>query len=69
MNYEGRFTDLNKQMERIYSDLKRLEPIKKLNEYNNSLDIMFIMDCTYSMDPWIEACKNEIKSIIDKIQS
>ena len=36
---------------------------KKLYE-NQELDIMFICDCTGSMDPWILAVKNEIKNII-----
>ncbi len=30
---------------------------------------MFIMDCTGSMSPWIEACKREIKSIIDCLRN
>ena len=36
---------------------------KKLYE-NQELDMMFICDCTGSMDPWILAVKNEIKNII-----
>lgn len=27
------------------------------------------MDCTASMDKWIEACKNELKTIVDYILS
>ena len=34
-----------------------------------SLDVMFIMDCTGSMSPWIEAAKREIKSIIDCLRN
>lgn len=30
---------------------------------------MFIMDCTASMTPWIDAVKREIKSIIDKLRN
>lgn len=30
---------------------------------------MFIIDCTASMGPWIDACKNEINSIVDFIRS
>ena len=30
---------------------------------------MFIMDCTGSMSPWIEAAKTEIKSIIDCLRN
>ena len=39
---------------------------KKLYE-NQELDIMFICDCTGSMDPWILAVKNELKNIISYI--
>ena len=34
---------------------------------NQELDIMFICDCTGSMDPWIFAVKKEIKNIISFI--
>lgn len=30
---------------------------------------MFIMDCTGSMTPWIDAAKREIKSIIDCLKN
>jgi len=36
---------------------------------NKSLDLMFIMDCTGSMSPWIDAAKKEVKSIIDCIRN
>jgi len=36
---------------------------------NKSLDLMFIMDCTGSMNPWIDAAKKEVKSIIDCIRN
>ena len=39
---------------------------KKLYE-NQELDIMFICDCTGSMDPWILAVKKELKNIISYI--
>ncbi len=51
-------------MQRIHSDLNRLEPLKKVICAGMSLDIMFIIDCTASMGTWIEACKKEISSII-----
>ncbi len=34
-----------------------------------SLDLMFIIDSTGSMGPWIDACKKEINSIIECIRS
>jgi hypothetical protein len=35
----------------------------------NTLDMMFIIDCTSSMSSWIDACKQEIKSIIDSVRN
>ena len=34
-----------------------------------SLDLMIVLDCTGSMGSWIKACKEEIKMIINSIQS
>ena len=61
-------TDLEFQISRINSDLMRLEPFKKVIE-KRSLDLMFIMDCTGSMYPWIDAAKREIKSIINCLKN
>jgi hypothetical protein len=46
----------------------RIEPIRKAID-RKSLDLMFIMDCTGSMGPWIDAAKREIKSIIDTLKN
>lgn len=55
-------------MTRINTDLVRFEPLRdKIDK--KSLDLMFIMDCTASMTPWIDAAKREIKSIIDCLRS
>ncbi len=62
-------TDFVGQVSKINTDLIRLEPVKKALYGNNSLDMMFIIDCTASMSPWIEACKKEIKSIIEFVQN
>ena len=35
----------------------------------NDLDLMIILDVTSSMGPWIKACKDEIKMIINSIES
>jgi len=32
-----------------------------------SLDLMFIMDITFSMDEWVDAAKEELKKIIDYV--
>jgi hypothetical protein len=49
-------TDLESQISRINSDLMRLEPIRKRID-KKSLDFMFIIDCTGSMESWINTCK------------
>ena len=61
-------TDLNSQISKIYSDLSRLEPLRRAMG-KKSVDVMFIMDCTGSMSPWIEAAKREIKSIIECLKN
>ena len=48
--------DLESQISRINSDLMRLEPIRKRID-KKSLDFMFIIDCTGSMESWINTCK------------
>ena len=58
-NYE----ELQRATKRIYEDLSRVEIVNKYEMRKNSLDLMFIIDCTGSMASWIQACKNEIKSI------
>lgn len=52
----------------MYKDLLKLEPVRRV-QGNKTLDMMFIIDCTGSMGSWIEACKREIKSIIDCIRN
>jgi hypothetical protein len=34
----------------------------------NTLDLVIVMDCTASMDPWIEAAKSSIIAIIDNVK-
>ena len=48
---------------RIFKDLSRVDIVRKYEMRKNSLDLMFIIDCTGSMGCWIDACKKEIKSI------
>jgi len=48
----------------LSSDLKLILPQKK-----ETLDLMFIMDCTGSMQSWINATKNELFNIIDTIRT
>ena len=62
-------TELDKHVAKIYSDLIRLEPVRRALFANKSLDMMFIIDCTGSMSSWIDASKKEIKSIIDCVRN
>jgi hypothetical protein len=62
-------TDLDSQVRRVYTDLIRLEPLRRAMGVGKSLDMMFIIDCTGSMSRWIDACKTEIKSIIDFLRN
>lgn len=50
------YSEFNTQVSRINRDLARLEPLRKVIG-KKSLDVMFIMDCTGSMGPWITAAK------------
>ena len=61
-------TDLESQISRINSDLMRIEPIRKAID-KKSLDLMFIMDCTGSMIPWIDTARREIRSIINCLKN
>jgi len=55
---------------RINKDIFNIEKnFKKNNGTPNSLDVMFILDCTSSMYCWIEACKSEIINIIEGVKA
>ena len=58
-------SELNEQVKRIYSDMKRVNLLRAHTFAKRSLDLMFIIDCTISMTMWIEACKKEMRNIID----
>ncbi len=60
------YKDFRKEVDRIHNEFKKLEPIRKA--ITHTLDIMFILDCTGSMRPWIESCKKEIRAIIDSLK-
>ena len=57
------------RLKQVNKDLSRLEPVRKALFMGQSLDVMFIIDCTGSMASWIEASKKEIKSIIECIRN
>lgn len=51
----------------INNELISLIPLQQSLLTRMELDVMFIIDCTGSMSSWIDAAKNEIKSIIEYI--
>ena len=61
--------DFKTHLRKIYADLVRLEPVRRALFAGKELDMMFIIDCTGSMGTWIEACKREIKAIIDCVRN
>lgn len=56
------------QIAKINKDLSRMEPVQKVLFKNNSIDLMFILDCTGSMGSWINACKREINSLLEYVR-
>jgi uncharacterized protein with von Willebrand factor type A (vWA) domain len=34
----------------------------------NTVDLLLMLDCTSSMDPWIEASKNKLAQLVDKLR-
>ena len=56
-----------KNFSQLQSDFKILEPYQKKLFKNQELDIMFLVDCTGSMQTYINQVKNELNSIIDYI--
>jgi hypothetical protein len=48
-------------------DYALIEPFEAKVSKKASLDLMFIIDCSGSMSPWIQSVKNEIKNIINFI--
>lgn len=41
--------------------------IKENVKEKNVIDVLFLMDCTGSMDAWIESAKNNILDIISSL--
>lgn len=60
---------LAEQLQRAYKDLKTIEPLTEYSYKDNSLDLMFIIDCTDTMGPWIAACRNKIADIINFVKT
>ena len=56
---------LNIQLKNLNTDLTLFQPYQQKLEARTNLDLMIIMDCTYSMDPWINVTIKELKSVID----
>lgn len=54
--------------ETLFQDFQVLSPYTSKFFSKASLDLMFIMDCTSSMAPWINKCVEELNNIISLIK-
>lgn len=52
----------------LYQDFQVIAPYEHKILGKANLDLLFIMDCTGSMGGWLDACKYELKNIIDAIK-
>ncbi len=73
-NWSIKFNEENKEefkknLSELNSDLYALSDYQKVLARHacNTLDMLFIVDCTGSMEMWINACKEELKVIIDTL--
>jgi hypothetical protein len=48
----------------MHDGVAKLEQIRAQFLGQESVDLMFIIDCTGSMQSWIDQCKKDIESII-----
>ena len=60
-------SELSTNMEKLYSHLKIICDKSNGLFKPQTLDLMFIMDCTNSMSSWIKVCKQEIETIVSRI--
>ena len=43
--------------------------LSKTREKHSVLDLALVMDCTGSMGPWMEHCKNTLSDVIDNLKN
>jgi len=53
---------------KIFNFKNTLETTKIKDISRTSLDLVFVVDCTASMDVWINTAKKEIKNIIHEVE-
>ena len=46
-----------------------MEPVKELLKKEKSVDLLLMMDCTGSMDEWIEEASQNLIKIIDSVEN
>ncbi|CAK89903.1 unnamed protein product (macronuclear) [Paramecium tetraurelia] len=66
LNQEG--IENNSQI-KVMIDEQELKRMHKALQQQNIIDIIFIMDCTKTMDHWIQQCHSQMASIIEKFQN
>ena len=52
----------------MHADIIKLTNLHDELIGQDSLDVMFIIDCTGSMQKWIDQCKKDVRSIIETIR-
>jgi hypothetical protein len=64
------FDVFRQRHEAMKANLLRVEAeIQRQYAEANTLDLVIVMDCTGSVDPWIEAAKTSLLSIIDNVKA
>jgi hypothetical protein len=59
--------ELTLNIQKLHHHLKIIREKCEGAGSGQSLELMFIMDCTSSMSSWIKVCKKEIESIVTRI--
>ena len=60
--------EFSKRYYLLHKDFNTITPYQKKICKKNSLDIMFIMNCSASMTKWIKKCQNKIENIINCVK-
>ena len=61
--------EFRKNLFEMNRDLETLADYQKQLMNHTALDMLFIVDCTVSMTPWIKACKDDLNAIINHLQT
>jgi len=59
--------EFNNRFSTLFQDFQAIAPFERKFLGKTTLDLMFIIDCTGTMTPWISACRNELSKIVENI--